>query len=189
MDTSAAKKPEYQLKTPRGLSSRIQWLRDYYFEGARRPWNNEFTSWTTGTPWDVQYNELTFYIVPETYALMQTIYSSFRLAARQVLLHEDFWNWSLPERRAWFNREVMVRYLPQELLPGDLLAGARFNIQTSLCLTEKEAKEREKMIFGKKGSRARMKWFHDHGYGNSGATCGHLIPGHERALTLGWKGI
>jgi formate C-acetyltransferase len=34
-----------------------------------------------------------------------------------------------------------------------------------------------------------MKWFHDHGYGNAGATSGHLIPGHERALKLGWKGI
>ena len=34
-----------------------------------------------------------------------------------------------------------------------------------------------------------MKWFHDHGYGNSGATSGHLIPGYERVLNLGWKGI
>ena len=42
---------------------------------------------------------------------------------------------------------------------------------------------------GKDGARTAMKWFHDHGYGNSGATCGHLIPDHPRALTLGWKGI
>ena len=34
-----------------------------------------------------------------------------------------------------------------------------------------------------------MKWFHDHGYGNSGATSGHLIPGYERALKIGWRGI
>jgi len=34
-----------------------------------------------------------------------------------------------------------------------------------------------------------MKWFHDHGYGNAGATSGHLVPGHERALKIGWKGI
>jgi trans-4-hydroxy-L-proline dehydratase len=33
----------------------------------------------------------------------------------------------------------MVNYLPQEILPGDLLAGARFNVMTSCCLTEKEA--------------------------------------------------
>ena len=34
-----------------------------------------------------------------------------------------------------------------------------------------------------------MKWFHDHGYGNSGATSGHLIPGYEQALKIGWRGI
>ncbi len=186
---SSAKKAEQLIKQPKGLSNRIQWLRDYYFMGTERPWNNENTSWTTGTPWDEQYNELTFYIVPETYALLQTLHASYRMAARPVKLHKDFWSWSIPQRRAWFNREVMVNYLPHEILPGDLIAGARFNIQTSMCLDKREAKTRTKMIMGKNGSRARVKRFHDHGYGNSGATSGHLVPGHERALTLGWKGI
>lgn len=58
------------LKQPHGLSPRISKLRSYYFEGADRRWNNEYTSWTTGTPWDVQFNELTYYIVPEVYTLM-----------------------------------------------------------------------------------------------------------------------
>ncbi|HQO02579.1 MAG TPA: pyruvate formate lyase family protein [Spirochaetota bacterium] len=189
METSAARQDIYPLKQPGGLSPRIQRLRDYYFQGNSRKWNNEHTSWTTGTPWDVQYNELTFYIVPETYTLMQTLYSSYRLAARTVDLVPEFWEWSIAERRAWFVKEVMVRYLPKELLPGDLIAGARFNIQTSMCLTEKESRQREKLIFGKHGARAKMKWFHDHGYGNSGATSGHLIPDHTRALSTGWKGI
>jgi len=180
---------EFKIREPEGLSPRIKWLRDYYFKGASRNWSNETTSWSTGTAWDAQYNELTFYIVPETYALMQTIYSSYRLSARNIDLHEDFWSWTLPERRAWFNSEVMVKYLPKEILPGDLIAGGRFNIMTSHCLTEREAKSRDKLIHGKNGSRAIMKKFHDHGYGNSGATSGHLIPGHERALKLGWKGI
>ncbi len=180
---------KFEIPEPRGLTPRIKWLRDYYFEGARRKWNNETTSWTTGTPWDVQYNELTFYIVPETYSLMQTIYSSYRMSARRVPLHPDFWSWSVPERRAWFNKEVMVKHLPKEILPGDLIAGARFNIMTSHCLNKNEARAREKMIFGKKGARAKMKWFHDHGYGNSGATSGHLIPGYDRVLSIGWKGI
>jgi pyruvate-formate lyase len=179
----------FALKQPKDLSPRIQRLRDYYFEGVARPWNNEFTSWTTGTPWDLQFNELTFYIVPENYALMQTLVSSFKQAARPVVLHPDFWSWSIAERRAWFVKEVVVHYLPQEIIPGDLLAGARFNIQTSQCLDEAEFKRREKMIHGKKGSRKSVLWFHFHGYGNAGATSGHLIPGHERALTLGWKGI
>ncbi len=46
-------------------------MRDYYFQGARR-------AWTTGTPWDVQFNEMTYYLVPETYALLQTLRGSFR---------------------------------------------------------------------------------------------------------------
>ena len=189
MSVSAAENYHDMIKKPKGLSPRIKWLRDYYFEGAKRAWNNEFTPWTTGTPWDVQFNEIVFYIVPETYALLQTLRSSFKMSARKVALPEDFWSWSLPERRAWFLKEVMVNYVPQEILPGDLLAGARFNVQTSLCLNKEEAKAYDDMTIGKNGARAKMKWFHDHGYGNSGATSGHIIPGHERALTIGWKGI
>jgi len=179
----------HKLKEPAGLSSRIQWLRDYYFRGTERVWNNEFTCWTTGTPWDVIYNELTFYIVPETYTLLGTLGASYRQAARPVELHPDFWRWPLVERRAWFVREVIVNCVPQEILPGDLLAGARFNVQTSMCFTEEESKAWQKLVKGKNGARAKMKWFHNHGYGNAGATSGHLIPGHERVLNLGWKGV
>ena len=127
---TVTEKPQYAIKEPKNLSPRIKWLRDYYFRGVERAWNNEFTAWTTGTPWDFQYEELTFYIVPETYAFLQTFRSSFKQTARKVELHPDFWQWSLPERKAWFNQEVMVRYVPQEILPGDLIAGARFNVQT-----------------------------------------------------------
>jgi len=61
-----------KLKEPAKLSKRIQWLRDYYFSGTRRKWNNEFTAWTTGTPWDIQYDEMTYYIAPETYPFLET---------------------------------------------------------------------------------------------------------------------
>ena len=185
----AAKEIQHQIKEPKGLSSRIARLRDYYFKGTDRAWNNQTTSWTTGTPWDVQFNEITFYIVPETYMLMQPLRSSYRQAARPVTLRDDFWEKSLVERRAWFIREVMVNYLPKELLPGDMIAGGRFNIVASMCLTENEQKEFDRLTMGKKGAREAVYWFHGHGYGNAGATSGHLIPGHERALTLGWKGI
>ena len=180
---------DYAIKEPEGLSPRIQWLRDYYFQGTERRWNNEFTAWTTGTPWDVIYNEMTFYIVPESYTLLNTLGASYLQGARKVELHEKFWDWSLVERRAWFVREAIVKYVPCELLPGDLLAGARFNVQTSMCFTEKESREWNRLVKGRKGARASMKWFHDHGYGNAGATSGHLIPGHERLLKLGWKGV
>jgi formate C-acetyltransferase len=42
--------PEHAIKEPKGLSKRVLWLRDYYFRGNDRAWNNEYTSWTTGTP-------------------------------------------------------------------------------------------------------------------------------------------
>ncbi len=181
--------PKYNIKVPSNLSARVQWLRDYYFQGTKRAWNNEYTAWTTGTPCDFQYNELSFYIVPETYTFLQTFRSSFRQSARPVKLAVDYWKWSLPERRAWFVKEVMVNYLPKEVLPGDLIAGGRFNIQASCCMTEREVKERDALVYGPKGCRAAMLWLHNHGYGNAGATSGHLVPGYGEVIGRGWKGI
>ncbi len=178
-----------QLKEPKALSQRIQWLRDYYFQGAQRAWNNEFTSWGTGTDWDVVFQEMTFYIVPEVYPLIDTLNGSYRQAARPVKLSHDFWSLPLVERRAWFVKEVMVNYVPQEILPKDLIAGARFNIQTSMCLNKQEAADYRRLAMQPGGARSKVKWFHDHGYGNSGATSGHLIPGHEKLLKIGWKGV
>ncbi len=189
MHAATARAVTQELKEPKGLSPRIQWLRDYYFKGTEREWNNEFTAWGTGTPWDLQFNEITYYIVPETYLLLQTMKGSFHQAARPVALPADFWSRSLVERRAWFVKETMVKYVPKEILPGDLIAGARFNVQTSMCLTRGERKTYDRLTIGKNGARHQVKWFHDHGYGNAGATSGHLVPDHERALLLGWKGI
>lgn len=186
---SSRDKPAYLIKQPFNLSPRIQWLRDYYFQGVKRSWNNEFTSWTTGTPWDFQYQELTFYIVPETYAFFQTFRSCFKQTAKKIHLHPNFWDWSIAERRAWFLKEVMVKYLPKEVLPGDLICGARFNVMTSTCLTKVEARKYTSKIYGKKGSRAAINWFHNHGFGNSGATSGHLIPDYPSVLQKGWRGI
>lgn len=189
MTLLAAALPSSTLKQPKNLSPRITRLRDYYFQGLRRCWNNEYTSWTTGAPWDFQYNELTFYIVPETYTFLQTFRSSYAQSARKVELDPNFWTWSLPERRAWFVKEVMVRYLPKEILPGDLLAGGRFNIQASMCLTRKETAEYDRQVLGKNGARSALLWYHNHGYGNTGATCGHLIPDYALVLRIGWRGI
>jgi len=189
MTTQPALATQFTLKSPGNLSPRIQALRDFYFQGVQRTWNNEYTAWTSGTPWDFQFNELHFYIVPETYSFLQTFRASFNLNARQVKLADDFWRWSIAERRAWFNRQVMVHTLPQEILPGDLLAGARFNVMTSCCLNEEQARQRDRLVYGTNGSRAAMLWFHNHGYGNAGATGGHLIPGYDRVLQLGWQGI
>jgi len=189
MNVSDQTNLQANIKQPSNLSPRIQWLRDFYFEGVKRKWNNEYTSWTTGTPWDFQYEEASFHIVPETFGFLQTFRSSFKQAAHPVELHADFWDWSIAERKAWFLREVMVKYLPKEILPGDLIAGGRFNVMTSTCLTEKEAKQYAKNIYGKNGARQALLWFHNNGFGNAGATSGHIIPDYARVLQIGWKGI
>ena len=186
---SRQKQSTYSIKTPQNLSSRIQWLRDYYFSGVGRRWNNEATSWTTGTPWDFQYEEFNFYIVPETYAFFPTFRAAFKQNARLVGLHPDFWKWSIPERKAWFLKQVMVKYLPQEILPGDLIAGARFNIQTSTCLDEAQAKVYLETIEGEQGLRKAVFDFHNHGYGNAGCTSGHLIPDYPRVIEEGFSSI
>jgi formate C-acetyltransferase len=80
-------------------------------------------------------------------------------------------------------------YIPCELLPGDLIAGARFNVVTSACLTRGEAAQYSRLVLGKGGARGATKWFHDHGFGNAGATSGHLIPDYPIVLRQGWKGI
>lgn len=179
----------YGMKEPKNLSERIQWLRDYYFEGVNRPWNNEFTAWTTGEPYDVIWEEMTYYIVPETYAFMQTFVGAFTQAARKVPLPPGFWDMSLPERRAFFIKEVMVRHLPAELLPGDLICGGRFNIHASRCFDKSQAKERNRLVRGRRGARSKMKWFHDHGYGNAGATSGHLVPDYPKILEKGFAAV
>jgi len=184
-----AVKPDQAIKQPYGLAPRVQWLRDFYFQGLKREWNNQFACWTTGTPWDVVYDETTYYIVPETYTFFQTFKSSALQAARPVALDPQFWTWSLVERHAWFIREVMVEYMPHEILPGDLLAGDRFNILASKCWNQAEAEQRNRLVEASGGTRESSKWFHQHGYGNAGATSGHLIPDHRRALEIGWKGI
>ncbi len=177
------------IKKPANLSSRVRWLRDYYFQGARRPWNNQQISFTTGTAWDLQYNECNYHIVPETFPFFQTFTSSYRQIAKPVALCAGFWDLSLAERRAWFNKEVMTRYMPREILPGDLIAGGRFNVHTSLCLTKKENAAQSDVLYGKKGLRRQAIAFHNHGFGNAGPTGGHLIPGYGRVLELGFKGL
>ena len=188
-ETLTPTQAKFAIKTPENLSPRIRWLRDYYFKGTGRKWNNEATAWTTGTPWDFQYEEFSFYIVPETYTFFPTFRAAFKQAARPVKLHPDFWRWSIVERKAWFLKEVMVNYLPQEILPGDLIAGGRFNVQTSTCLNKKEAKAYLDIIEGKDSLRKAIIDFHNHGYGNAGCTSGHLIPDYPQVIEKGFSGI
>ncbi|PKN59930.1 MAG: hypothetical protein CVU53_05715 [Deltaproteobacteria bacterium HGW-Deltaproteobacteria-11] len=177
------------VKEPHNLSPRIQWLRDYYFRGDDRAWNNEFAAFSTGTPWDEVFDETTFLIVPEVYSFLSTFRKSFQMAARTVEPPKGFFSLSLPERRAWIIKEIIVNRLPQEILPGDLIAGGRFNVMASRCWSKNEAKERNERMLGKDGIRKATFAFQDRGYGNCGATSGHLIPDYPRVLREGFTGI
>ncbi len=178
-----------KIKQPKNLTPRIKWLRDYYFEGVKRPWNNEYKVFTTGVPHDEMYNELTYYIVPETYSFFGTFQNGLPQIARQIDVPDNFYSQSIVERRAWFVKEAMTKHVPLDILPGDLLCGANFNLFVSHCLTKKEKKARDAILYGKDGLRAETVDFHDRGFGNCGATSGHLIPDYATIVNKGFRYI
>ena len=178
-----------KIKQPKNLTPRIKWLRDYFFEGVERPWNNEYKCFTTGEDYDELYNELTYYIVPETYTFLSAFQYGVPQIARKIEVPEGFYTKSIAERRAWFIKEAMVNRVPLDILPGDLLCGANFNLMASHCLTKKEAKARSKILHSKGGLRDETIEFHDTGFGNCGATSGHLIPDYETIVKSGFKHI
>lgn len=177
------------IKQPKNLSPRVEWLRNYFFKGVEREWNNEYRVFTTGTPWDEMYNEVTYYIVPETFAFMGAFQKCLPQGAKKIDVPADFFKKDLVERRASFVKEAMVNHVPRHILRGDLIAGAVFNLFTSHCLTKAEYKERAKLVYGKNGTRAAVIKFHDTGFGNAGATSGHLIPDYESVLKYGFEHI
>ena len=195
MNNTGRKLPQYKIAEPRNLSPRQKWLRDYYFKGMEREWNNEFSSFTTGTDWDIVFHEGDFYINPEVLYYIQMMgkndrgvfASSFRSMAIPVELQDNFWELSLPERRALFLEKVMLDYIPQEIISeNDLIAGGRFNTQLSKCFNKEEARE-----YWKKNIRNREEIFkyHKSGFGNLGAIPGHLIPDYETIIKKGFKYI
>lgn len=178
-----------RIKQPKNLTPRIKWLRDYYFEGVNRPWNNEYKVFTTGEEHDEIYNELTYYIVPETYTFFTTFQYGLKQIGRKIDLPKDFYKQSIAERRAYFIKEAITNHVPLDILPGDLLCGANFNVFASHCHTKSEAQKRSKILHGKDGLRKRTIEFHDRGFGNCGATSGHLIPDYETIINHGFKYI
>ncbi|NHJ04243.1 MAG: hypothetical protein EAX90_05435 [Candidatus Heimdallarchaeota archaeon] len=188
---NSVKRPKFKVAEPHNLTPRAKWLRDYYFKGTERKWNNEYMPYTTGASWgDRIWNEGDFYIVPDTYAFIgentRGLYNmSIELMAQKVDLPEGFWELSLPERRATFFQEVMLNYIPQEIISdNDLIAGGQFNTQLSKCLNEKEYKQFEKENLR---NRHAVFKYHRNGFGNVGATGGHLIVDYEIVLKKGFK--
>ncbi len=187
------KEPKFPIAESQDLSPRSRWLREYFFKGAEREWNNEFMPFTTGTDWDIIWCEGDFYNAPELFYYIQVLgkkdkgafASSFRSMALSVKLSEDFWKFSLPERRIMFFEDVILNYIPQEIISeNDLIAGGRFNTQLSKCFNQQEAKE-----YWNKNIKNRDAVFkyHQSGFGNLGAIPGHIIPDYEGVVKKGFK--
>ena len=104
-----------------------------YQNGTR----SEFTSWTTGTPWDFQYNELSFYIVPETYFFLPTFRSSFRQTARPVELAPGFLDLE-PAGAPRLVRQGGDGQLPAQRDPARRPAGRRALQRPDLALPDRE---------------------------------------------------
>ncbi len=59
----------------------------------------------------------------------------------------------------------------------------------SRCWSKQEAKRRNELLLSKEGIRKATFEFQDRGYGNCGATSGHLIPDYPRILKDGFSGV
>lgn len=181
---------KFEVAKSHDLSKRSKWLRDYYFKGLDREWNNEYMPFTTGKDWDRMFYEGDYYIVPEMHAFMGdksrgVFGSSLDLMAIPVELPDDFWDKSIPERRMLFFEEVLLNYIPQEIIgDADLIAGGRFNTQLSKCLNKDDEKEFNKRLLE---VRHDIFEFHKYGFGNLGATGGHLIADYETVVKKGFK--
>ncbi len=168
------------------LSPRIKKLRDEYWNFYERKFTNQVRAYTTGTPWDCVYSIWSWTNVPEVALFQQGYRSYLGAAATKVELPAGFWNEPLVVRQALFFRQVVRKYLPVEILDGELIVGGQFNTALSRCLKkdEQRARDNEEKNFLK-------EWhaLNDVGVGNCGAVPGHLVPDYPKVLRIGWKGI
>jgi len=185
---AALAEPAVNLWSPSDkLSPRIRRLRDEYFSYSERDYfQNEVMSFTTGQPWDVVYSEHTWGVAPEVFPFMDAFKASLLVDAQTVPLNPEFWREPTIIRRALFFKEVAEKYLPVQVLEGELIAGGQFNTASSRTLTKKEARKFKKM---EKRYVQTLKELDALGYGNAGATPGHLIPDYPTVLKIGFKGL
>jgi formate C-acetyltransferase len=168
------------------LSPRVRRLREQYWSFYERPYTNEVRAFTTGTEWDTVYSKWSWTNVPEAAVFLPGVCSYLLAAATPVELPRGFWDEPLVVRCALFFREVARRYLPVEILDGELIAGSHFNTALSRCLNKQEARTRDRE------EQAFLPEWHalnDVGVGNCGAVPGHLVPNYRKALRVGWRGL
>ena len=170
-----------------GLTQRVKRLRDEYVDiEGRDHFRNEMIPFTTGTDWDAMWSPSQWGVVPELIPFNKAFLETLPMLARKVELPPDFWQKKHVTRVASFFREVIARYLPVQILEGELIVGGQFNVALSRAHNKKENREWMKLT---------EKWMNEieslnsHGLGNAGATPGHLIPDYGRTLREGLKGL
>lgn len=168
------------------LSRRVRRLREEYFSFETRAFRNEVLPFSTGKLWDTVFPIEHWTNVPEFAPFLNCYEDSLLAAASTVPLPEGFWNEPLPVRTALFFSEILRHHLPVDILEGELIVGAHFNVALSLCLSKREAKVRAKRA--KSFAEAVV---HDSGLGigNCGAIPGHLIPDYPKILRKGFRGV
>ncbi|MFO7963791.1 MAG: pyruvate formate lyase family protein [Desulfobacterales bacterium] len=168
------------------LPPRIRRLRDEYMDAENRPYfRNESIPYTTGTPWDsvLTGHELT--IAPDIVPRLKGFGESALAFARKLNLADDFFELPIVIRHAVFFKEALKVH-PTCILDGDLIVGAHHATFLSNCLDEKEAKEWKEQ---EDAFIETVAYYIKTGVLNCGATQGHLIPGHKKALEIGLIGI
>jgi trans-4-hydroxy-L-proline dehydratase len=168
------------------LPPRIKRLRDEYMDAENRPYfRNESIPYTTGTPWDsvLSGHELT--IAPDVVPRLKAFGESALAFARKPALPDNFFDLPIIVRHAVFFRQALKIH-PTFILDGDLIVGAHHATFLSNCLNEAEAKEWKEQ---EDAFIEQVAYYIKTGVTNCGATQGHLIPGHKKALEAGLIGI
>lgn len=184
----ASKSCETKVKiwSPQNLSSRVNRLREEYFDIDNRNFRNEAEGFTTGTEWDQVWSVIKFAVAPEIYMFGNCFENSLLATAKKVPLPEDFWDLPLVVRKATFFNKVMVEELSVDILEGELIIGGQFNTALSRCLTEEERKEHKQM---EKKFMSQLLEMNDLAVGNCGPTPGHIIPNYPKILQVGFRGV
>lgn len=173
--------------TEANLSPRVKRLRDEYFSFYERDYfRNEVAAFGSGKPWDEVYSPHNWTVVPEVYAFIPSFRDTLKAIACLVETPPDFYDHTLPERRAIFFNLVLKKHIDAQILEGELIVGSHFNTALSKTFTRPEAAR------WKKEEDSWLKLaieLHEDGVGNVGAIPGHLIPNYKVILERGFKGI
>lgn len=169
------------------LSDRVKRLRNEFFSFESRDYfRNEVRPYGSGTKWDEVWSPYHWGVVPEMYVFFDSFRDSLLAAAETVALPDNFWDESLPVRRALFFRQVLQHRLPVKILDGELIVGSHFNTALSKTHTRTEARTWQRKV---RRWRRNAQALNELGVGNCGAVPGHLIPNYPRVLRLGFRGI